>query len=40
MTITVANLPYSFCPAASAQSNLGFMYKNAYVIIRAITHIQ
>jgi len=30
MTITVANLPYSFCPTASSQSNLGFMYKNAY----------
>ena len=30
MTITVANLPYSFCPNASSQSNLGFMYKNAY----------
>ena len=30
MTITVANLPYSFCPSASSQSNLGFMYKNAY----------
>jgi hypothetical protein len=30
MTVTVANLPYSFCPQASAQSNLGFMFKNAY----------
>ena len=30
MTVTVANLPYSFCPNASSQSNLGFMYKNAY----------
>lgn len=30
MTVTVANLPYSFCPTASSQSNLGFMFKNAY----------
>lgn len=30
MTITVANLPYSFCPNASAASNQGFMFKNAY----------
>ena len=30
MTITVSNLPYSFCPNASSQSNLGFMFKNAY----------
>lgn len=30
MTITVANLPYSFCPTARAQSNQGFMFKNAY----------
>src|SRR3972149_365179 len=30
MTVTVANLPYSFCPASSSQSNQGFMFKNAY----------
>ena len=30
MTVTVANLPYSFCPSSSAQSNVGFMFKNAY----------
>jgi hypothetical protein len=30
MTITVANLPYSFCPNSSSQSNQGFMFKNAY----------
>lgn len=30
MTVTVANLPYSFCPNASSQSNQGFMFKNAY----------
>jgi hypothetical protein len=30
MTVTVANLPYTFCPASSSQSNQGFMFKNAY----------
>ena len=30
MTVTVANLPYSFSPSSSSQSNLGFMFKNAY----------
>ena len=30
MTVTVANLPYSLCPSSSAQSNVGFMFKNAY----------
>jgi len=30
MTVTVANLPYSFCPNSSSQSNTGFMFKNAY----------
>lgn len=30
MTVTVPNLPYSFCPASSSQSNQGFMFKNAY----------
>lgn len=30
MTITVANLPYSFCPNSSSASNQGFMFKNAY----------
>jgi hypothetical protein len=30
MTVTVANLPYSFCPTASAAGNQGFMFKNGY----------
>lgn len=30
MTVTVANLPYSFCPSSSSASNQGFMFKNAY----------
>lgn len=30
MTVTVANLPYSFCPNSSSPSNQGFMFKNAY----------
>lgn len=30
MTITVANLPYSFCPTSASASNQGFMFKNAY----------
>lgn len=30
MTVTVANLPYDFCPTSAAQSNQGFMFKNAY----------
>jgi len=30
MTVTVANLPYSFCPTSSAADSLGFMFKNAY----------
>lgn len=30
MTVTVANLPYSFCPTSQAASNQGFMFKNGY----------
>lgn len=30
MTVTVANLPYTFCPSSSSQSAQGFMFKNAY----------
>lgn len=30
MTVTVANLPYDFCPTGQAQSNQGFMFKNKY----------
>jgi len=30
MTVTVANLPYSFCPTSASASNQGFMFKNAY----------
>ena len=30
MTVTVANLPYDFTPTAQAQSNQGFMFKNAH----------
>ncbi len=30
MTVTVANLPYSFCPTAQGAGNLGFMFKEAY----------
>lgn len=30
MTVTIANLPYTFCPASSSASAQGFMFKNAY----------
>lgn len=30
MTVTVPNLPYSFCPTSQAASNQGFMFKNGY----------
>lgn len=30
MTVTVANLPYSFCPTSAGASTQGFMFKNAY----------